>query len=84
MIKNYKRLEQLYNVLFYCSQKRVFTVGERICINQERAKLLQAQNETETPENLIAPDFLHSKNLNARINFIITKIEHEKQLKNEY
>lgn len=42
----YQRLEDLHNVLVYCSERQakgrihVFKVGERICINQERGALL--------------------------------------------
>lgn len=42
----YQRLEDLHNVLLYCSDLQkggrihVFKVGERICINQERGALL--------------------------------------------
>lgn len=56
----YQRLEDLHNVLVYCSdlQKQgrihVFKVGERICINQERGALLSqlshANNETFSHE----------------------------------
>lgn len=82
MVKNYQRLEQLYNVLVYCTAKRVFSIGERICINQERAKLMREQSETENPQKLFAKDFGHSKKLTAKIDFIIMKINHEKELKN--
>ena len=42
----YQRLEDLHNVLVYCSELQlhgrmhVFKTGERICINQERGALL--------------------------------------------
>lgn len=56
----YQRLEDLHNVLVYCSELQlhgrmhVFKTGERICINQERGALLSqlshANNETFSHE----------------------------------
>lgn len=56
----YQRLEDLHNVLAYCSAMQlhgrihVFKVLERICINQERGALLSqlshANNETFSHE----------------------------------
>jgi len=82
MYTNPERLQTLLEVLQFCTRKKAFTAGERICINQERAKLLEQQRDIENPDELTAPNFEHSKQLTAKIDFIILKIEHEQNLKN--
>jgi hypothetical protein len=77
-----QRLEDLQNVLFYCSELQkegkiyVFKVGERICINQERGSLF-SQLSFDNNEN-----FLHEVRgyecppaLEAKIKFTIEKIK---------
>lgn len=40
-----ERLSLLYLCLQFCAdQKRIFTTGERICINQERAQLMHQKD----------------------------------------
>lgn len=40
-----ERLDDLFMVLVFCSyQQKTFTEGQRICINQERAALLDHKN----------------------------------------
>lgn len=40
-----ERLALLYLSLQFCAnQKRIFTIGERICINQERAQLMHQKD----------------------------------------
>ena len=75
MYSNPERLELLHTILIICSNRTVFTTGERICINQERAKLLEQQREIENPESLTAPLFPHKKKLNAKIEFQILKFK---------
>ncbi|MFV8370836.1 hypothetical protein [Flavobacterium sp. LB2P74] len=77
----YQRLEDLHNVLVYCSdlQKQgrihVFKVGERICINQERGALLSqlshANNETFSHE---VREYKIPVAIEAKIKFTIEKI----------
>lgn len=77
----YQRLEDLHNVLVYCSdlQKQgrihVFKIGERICINQERGALLSqlshANNETFSHE---VRDYNIPVAIEAKIKFTIDKI----------
>jgi hypothetical protein len=77
----YQRLEDLHNVLVYCSdlQKQgrihVFKVGERICINQERGALLSqlshANNETFSHE---VREYKIPVAIEAKIRFTIEKI----------
>ncbi|AWK04746.1 hypothetical protein HYN56_11125 [Flavobacterium crocinum] len=45
------RIAQLYLALQYCSERnKTFTVGERICINQERFQWMHIlDDETATP-----------------------------------
>lgn len=63
------RLEFLYLILRYCSEcGRYLTTGERICINQERAKLMQDDYDLENHV------FEHSKIIKTKIDFIATKI----------
>lgn len=42
------RIAQLYLVLQFCTyQKKIFTIGERICINQERFQWLHILSNPE-------------------------------------
>ena len=78
----HQRLEDLHNVLVYCSdlQKQgrihVFKVGERICINQERgallSKLSHANNETFSHE---VREYKIPVAIEAKIKFTIEKIQ---------
>lgn len=82
--KIHQRLEDLHNVLNYCSEVDknsdgrlyVFSIGERICINQERgalfSQLAQINNETfphEVREYKIPP------HIEAKVKFTIEKIQ---------
>lgn len=78
----YERLEDLHNVLVYCSdvQKEgkihVFKVGERICINQERgalfSQLSHANNEIFSHE---VRSYKTPPAIEAKIKFTIDKIQ---------
>ena len=78
----YQRLEDLHNVLVYCSdlQKQgrihVFKVGERICINQERGALLSqlshANNEVFSHE---VREYKIPVGIEAKIKLTIEKIK---------
>lgn len=72
--KIYQRLEDLHNVLVYCSELQkegrmyVFKTGERICINQERAALL-SQLSHEVREYKIPAS------IEAKVKFTTDKIQ---------
>jgi len=78
----YQRLEDLHNVLVYCSCQQtqgrihVFKLGERICINQERGALLSqlshANNETFSHE---VREYNIPVAIEAKIKFTIEKIQ---------
>jgi hypothetical protein len=72
------RLDNLYDVLEYCSNQQAFgkpacfTVLERICINQERGSLLSQINQDNQES-----DKRHYKcppKLESKIRFIIQKV----------
>lgn len=69
--ENYKteRFEMLSELLNFCSESvnPVFSIGERIMINQERAILLS--------DEVITKKFKHSKRLTSKINFNLDKIK---------
>lgn len=72
------RLEDLYDVLEYCSDQQAFgkpacfTVLERVCINQERGALLSQINE----ENNQADKRFYQcpPHLESKIRFVIQKV----------
>jgi len=65
-----QRLELLQQVLEYCTAKGgVFSIGERICINQERGRLMDDEREVEP--------YPYSKSLQAKIDFTIMKINQQ-------
>lgn len=78
----YERLEDLQNVLVYCSELQlhgkmhVFKTGERICINQERGALLSqlshANNETFSHE---VREYKIPVGIEVKIKFTVEKIE---------
>ena len=72
------RLEDLYDMLLYCSNQQVFgkpacfTTLERICINQERGALLSQLNQDNQE-----PDIRYYKchpKLEIKIRFILQKV----------
>lgn len=71
--KNYSdkeyRLLQLQYVLEYCSNRSTpaFSIGERICINQERGRLMDEDFEFYKP-------FEHSSKLKSKIAFTLSKL----------
>lgn len=72
MLKKESRILQLNLLLQYCSFKHgIFTRGERICINQERAYLLSLN--TEKP--LIRKAFDYDKMLEYKMDSTIEKIK---------
>ena len=79
-----KRLLQLFAVLAYDSdtysaiQVKYLTVGQRICINQERAHIMQEMAKGET---IIFYD--QSQIVEEKIIFIVNKIK-ENQLSQAY
>lgn len=63
------RLELLFLVLRYCSEKgRFLSIGERICINQERALLIQEDYDIENH------NYQQPKTICNKIDFIVRKI----------
>lgn len=70
MINELTRLEQLFIILRYCTEKgRFFTIGERICINQERGLLI---SEDYDIENHI---YQQPRAIENKIDFIINKLK---------
>lgn len=67
------RLEELQMILEYCTEKNksVFSIGERICINQERGILMN-------DDIIINRPFEYSKKLRSKIDFTLSKIENQK------
>jgi len=63
------RLNELQMILEYCTarNKSVFSVGERICINQERGILMN-------DDVIIHKPFEYSKKLQSKIDFTLSKI----------
>ena len=74
---DFSRLELLFLVLCYCSEKGAFfSVGERICINQERALLMR--NDAETSKYEQPQSICH------KIDFVVRKIKETGYTPNEY
>jgi hypothetical protein len=72
MLVQESRINQLNSILQYCSQKRrIFTKGERICINQERGYLLNLT----TPNPVIIKVFEYSEILDYKINATLREIK---------
>lgn len=79
-----QRLSDLHNVLVYCSQidassfgkSKVFSLGERICINQERGSLFSqlALNNKEIFQNEVRT-YKVTEELEKKIKQTIEKIE---------
>lgn len=71
-------LDLFYVVLEYCTLKgRYFTTGERICINQQRGRLLAQQTAIENDEILDYIPFEFSQQLIRKIDFVISKIDNK-------
>lgn len=75
------RLELLFDCLWYCSRyqetkrKSIFTVSERILINQERGALMSQQALILYPEDKNeVRDFTVPETLETKIQFIKTKL----------
>ena len=72
------RLDNLYDVLEYCSNQQVFgrtacfTVLERICINQERGSLLSQINQDNQEGD--KRYYKCPPKLESKIRFIIQKV----------
>ena len=67
------RIHELESVLEYEATIRLkhFSVGERICINQERGSLYEQLNENNSnPRQYKVSDFIEN-----RIQFVLNKIE---------
>lgn len=78
----YQRLEDLHNVLVYCSDVQtqgrihVFKVGERICINQERAALLsQLSHENNEVFSHEVREYKIPASIEAKVKFTTDKIQ---------
>ena len=66
------RILELNILLQYCSFKNgIFTIGERICINQERAYLLSLNDES----HVIRKVFEYNKKLEYKIDSNLEKIK---------
>ncbi|SHG33066.1 hypothetical protein [Flavobacterium johnsoniae] len=66
-----EKLEMLGKLLQFCSESTnpIFSVGERIMINQERAILLR--------DEVLTKNFRHSKTLTSKINFHLDRIKNK-------
>lgn len=70
-----QRIEELHNVLVFCSymqsigRMHMFKVGERICINQERASLL-----TRLSQDSEFRDYKVSPSIEEKISFTLEKM----------
>lgn len=75
----YQRLEDLHNVLAYCSEQRregkiyAFKTSERICINQERGALLSQINRDNLPYE--KRYFQIPASVEAKVKLILEKID---------
>ncbi|WP_163401553.1 hypothetical protein [Flavobacterium fluviatile] len=74
-----QRLEDLHNVLAYCSELQsfgkiyVFKVNERICINQERGSLLSQINSDNFPHEVRT--YVIPASIEAKVKFTLEKIQ---------
>lgn len=75
----HQRLEDLHNVLAYCSEAQslgkiyVFRPLERICINQERGSLLSELNKDNFPHEIRI--YKIPPGLEAKVKLTIEKIQ---------
>lgn len=71
-----QRLDDLFAVLQYCSEERkTFTLGQRVCINQERAALFDRKNYlfSRIPVELVR-EYKAPTELEEKIQFTINRI----------
>lgn len=74
-----QRLEDLHNVLAYCSELQsfgriyVFKTLERVCINQERGSLLSQINTDNFPHEV--RNYTIPPALEAKVRFTLEKIQ---------
>jgi hypothetical protein len=74
----------LYAILRFCTLKgRYFSRGERICINQQRGRLLAQQTAIDNNETINYNPFVFSDELIRKINFVINKIDNQKSILHE-
>lgn len=72
MLQQESRIQQLNSVLQFCSQERkIFTRGERIVINQERGYLLSLS----TPNPVIIQVFEYTELLDYKIQSTLREIK---------
>lgn len=75
----YQRLEDLHNVLAYCSEMQslgriyVFKITERICINQERGSILSQLNNDNCP--IEVRTYKIPPSIESKVKFTIEKIQ---------
>lgn len=74
----------LYAILRFCTLKgRFFNTVERICINQQRGRLLAKQTAIDNDESIDYKPFIFSDELIRKIDFVIGKIDNQKSILNE-
>lgn len=74
----------LYALLRFCTLKgRFFNIGESICINQQRGRLLAYQTAIDNDESIDYEPFIFSDELIRKINFVISKIDNQKSILHE-
>lgn len=75
----YQRLEDLHNVLAYCTEAQslgkmyVFKTLERVCINQERGSLLSQLNDNNFSHEV--RDYKISESLEVKVKISLEKIQ---------
>ncbi|MBP4137426.1 hypothetical protein [Flavobacterium geliluteum] len=75
----YQRLEDLHNVLAYCSELQscgkiyVFKTLERVCINQERGSLLSQLNNDNFPHQVRT--YKVPPHIEVKVKFTLEKIQ---------
>jgi hypothetical protein len=74
-------LDLLYAILRYCTLKgRYFNIGERICINQKRGRLMAQQSAIDNDEIIDYESFEFSDQLIRKIDFVTSKIDNQKSI----
>jgi hypothetical protein len=84
-MENLNRAKMLFAVLIYTTKKGLyFSDVDRIFINQERGQLMANETAKDNDESPPFPnEFKHPVGLNAKINFIVNKINEDKIIRNE-
>ncbi|MCB0376281.1 MAG: hypothetical protein KDD04_10210, partial [Sinomicrobium sp.] len=79
------RIDLLKNAFAYSLEYGMLTVGQRICLSQERAAWLRVLDilEQEDPEDMPKPFYVIPRHLEDNVAFIIQRIKYTKWIKPE-